>query len=171
MASRSEACQPAWASAFFEASRARSVAPVPGLAQRRSRIPVRCWIHSSLVSIIVVSSWFVTTRSGTCVPSPTITVLAMAGGLLLRDRTIRRNAPRFQPPRALRRSRLPGLQRHWSASFFRRTRPCPLPGGGAGRRLLQHAGRGVVPERIRDLLGSERPAGRVPLGHPVHRAE
>src|SRR5262249_52389103 len=37
---------------------------------RRSRMPVRCWIHSSLVSMSRVRSALVTTRSGTWWPRP-----------------------------------------------------------------------------------------------------
>jgi hypothetical protein len=33
-------------------------------AQRRSAMPTRLWIHSSLVSIVCASSWFVTRRRG-----------------------------------------------------------------------------------------------------------
>src|SRR5690606_16093224 len=40
---------------------------------RRSRMPVRAWIHSSLVSIVAARSALVTTLSGKAVPHPEIT--------------------------------------------------------------------------------------------------
>src|SRR5512144_2027389 len=69
--------QPAWARAFFVASRSRSEFSVPSRTQRRSRMPVRSWIHASEVSMRVASSSFVTTRSGTCVPRATKAVRGM----------------------------------------------------------------------------------------------
>ena len=48
------------------------IASVPGSARRRSRMPVRDMIHSSVVSTIVARSAFVTTRSGTLHPSAVI---------------------------------------------------------------------------------------------------
>jgi hypothetical protein len=47
------------------AGKARSVSASSGAAIRRSRIPVRSMIHSSLVSTIVESSSFDSTRCGT----------------------------------------------------------------------------------------------------------
>jgi hypothetical protein len=55
----------AWASAARAAGSARSVSASSGAAIRRSRMPVRVWIHSSEVSTSVASSSFVSTRSGT----------------------------------------------------------------------------------------------------------
>ena len=57
--------RPASASASSAAGRQRSESACSGPAIRRSRIPVRSRIHSSEVSIIVESSSFVITRSGT----------------------------------------------------------------------------------------------------------
>ena len=59
--------------AFSSAARpAAAVRPssVSCVSTRRSRMPVRVEIHSSLVSIIVESSSFVTVRSGTARPVP-----------------------------------------------------------------------------------------------------
>src|SRR5512140_3521883 len=77
MASMSLAFQPAASSAFWAAWSARSEAPTPGVTQRRSLMPVRWVIHSSLVSMSRVSSSLVTTRSGTAVPSAAMTVRGM----------------------------------------------------------------------------------------------
>ena len=60
-----DASSPAGSSASRAAGRQRSESACPGSAIRRSRIPVRSRIHSSEVSIIVESSSFVMTRSGT----------------------------------------------------------------------------------------------------------
>ena len=49
-----------------------------GAAQRRSLIPTRRWIHSSLVSTIVSSSEFGTTRSGWKCPTATRRVPVMS---------------------------------------------------------------------------------------------
>src|SRR2546422_7282883 len=47
---------------------------------RRSRIPVRSRIHSSEVSTRRSSSWFVTTRSGTYMPVPTMVAPRIGSG-------------------------------------------------------------------------------------------
>ena len=62
--SMSRAATPAPSSAACAAGRARSVRACSGAAIRRSRMPVRSMIHSSVVSTIVESSSFVSTRSG-----------------------------------------------------------------------------------------------------------
>ena len=66
------ASTPASARAAIAAGRAISVSASSFAAIRRSRIPVRSTIHSSVVSTSFASSSFVSTRSGTCVPSPVI---------------------------------------------------------------------------------------------------
>src|SRR5882724_1661280 len=68
--SRSSAAIPAERSASRAASAPRSAPLAPASMKRRSRIPVRCSIHSSLVSISLVRSWLVTTRSGSWCPRP-----------------------------------------------------------------------------------------------------
>src|SRR4051812_38656651 len=59
-------------SARRAASTARSDEACSGAAMRRSRIPVRSRIHSSLVSTMRSKSALVSTRSGTYMPVPTI---------------------------------------------------------------------------------------------------
>ena len=63
---------PADSSACRHAGRAMSVIASSCAAMRRSRMPVRSMIHSSVVSTSVESSALVTTRSGTCEPRPVI---------------------------------------------------------------------------------------------------
>src|SRR6266571_3140556 len=65
MQSRSEGWSEARASAFSVAARARLAPVSPSETQCRVRMPERCVIHSSDVSIIRDSSSLVTTRSGT----------------------------------------------------------------------------------------------------------
>jgi hypothetical protein len=72
--SMSLASTPASASAASAAGRAMSVSASSGAAMRRSRMPVRSMIHSSVVSTIRDSSSFVRIRSGTCVPSPVMPI-------------------------------------------------------------------------------------------------
>ena len=62
--SRSIAWTPASRSAASAAGRQRSEVACSGAAIRRSLIPVRVWIHSSLVSTIRARSSFESTRSG-----------------------------------------------------------------------------------------------------------
>ncbi len=62
--SRSSGATPACSSAFRAAGRARSLAASSGAAIRRSLIPVRVTIHSSVVSTITSRSAFVSTLSG-----------------------------------------------------------------------------------------------------------
>ncbi len=57
---------PARSIAFFAAGTARSLAPMPVCSmKRRSLMPVRWTIHSSLVDISFARSSFVTTLGGT----------------------------------------------------------------------------------------------------------
>ena len=56
---------PASATAARQASAARSEAATSGSACRRRRTPVRSTMNSSVVSIIFMTSKFVTTRGGT----------------------------------------------------------------------------------------------------------
>jgi hypothetical protein len=63
---------PARSRAIRAAGRARSVIACSGAAIRRSLMPVRSVIHSSVVSTSSDSSSFVTTRSGMYVPRPVI---------------------------------------------------------------------------------------------------
>src|SRR5262245_14239652 len=72
MKSISRTSRPASAMAASAACSARSVEPMPGSTKRRSRMPVRSTIHSSLVSMSLARSWLVTTRSGTWNPTPLI---------------------------------------------------------------------------------------------------
>src|SRR5512134_2785371 len=72
MKSMSERGIPARATAARAASTPRSDAPVPGSTNRRSRMPVRWTIHSSVVSIRCMSSALVTTRRGSALPVPRI---------------------------------------------------------------------------------------------------
>ena len=62
--SSSAAWTPASRRAASAAGRQRSEVACSGAAIRRSLIPVRVWIHSSLVSTISASSSFASTRSG-----------------------------------------------------------------------------------------------------------
>ena len=65
IASISFGSTPARSQAICTAGTARSLAPMPSCSmKRRSRIPVRCWIHSSLVLNIFARSSLVTTRDG-----------------------------------------------------------------------------------------------------------
>ena len=64
MRSRSHAFMPAWSSARCAALIARCEVNSPSAAMWRWRMPVRCWIHSSEVSIFLASSALVTILSG-----------------------------------------------------------------------------------------------------------
>ncbi len=64
MRSISSAVMPASSSAFCAALDARSLVCSSGAAMRRSLMPVRETIHSSVVSTIFSSSAFVRMRSG-----------------------------------------------------------------------------------------------------------
>src|SRR5690348_7130700 len=66
--SSSNALTPASANACWAARNARSPVVSPSAATRRSRMPVRVRIHSSLVSTIFSRSALVTTRSGSALP-------------------------------------------------------------------------------------------------------
>src|SRR5262249_12586457 len=70
--SRSVASIPASARARCAATTARSEVAVSASATRRSRMPVREVIHSSLVSTLCAISALVTIRSGTHIPRPKI---------------------------------------------------------------------------------------------------
>ncbi len=65
IASTDDGSSPASSRAITLARRAISAPVIPSGTHRRSRMPVRSTIHSSLVSISRVRSSFVTTRSGT----------------------------------------------------------------------------------------------------------
>ncbi len=58
------ASMPAWASASRQAATLIICTDSSGPAKRRVRMPERCWIHSSLLSIALTSSALGTTRSG-----------------------------------------------------------------------------------------------------------
>src|SRR5512143_914030 len=68
----SRGARPARAIAARAAAAPSSDDPVPGSTKRRSRIPVRWTIQSSVVSIILARSAFVTTRGGSARPVPRI---------------------------------------------------------------------------------------------------
>src|SRR5215217_4468566 len=70
MASISPGFTPAMSIALRLACSPSSVPVSPSVIQRRSCIPVRVRIHSSVVSMSSDSSWLVTTRSGTAKPVP-----------------------------------------------------------------------------------------------------
>ena len=70
--SMSAGSTPACASAARAAGSAMSDSASSSRAMRRSRIPVRTTIHSSVVSTSLDSSSFVITRSGTLAPMPVI---------------------------------------------------------------------------------------------------
>src|SRR5947199_381693 len=120
MQSRSEGLSEALASAFRVAARARLAPVSPSETQCRVRIPERCLIHSSEVSIIRESSWLVTTRSGTWNPVAMNSVRGIAvpcgrrpmgqdfapgppkqgsHGSRSHPRAVRRRAGRAAPPR------------------------------------------------------------------------
>jgi hypothetical protein len=65
MKSMSFGVRPARSMAMSDASFARSDVATPGSTTCRSRIPVRCRIHSSLVSTIFSRSALVSSRGGT----------------------------------------------------------------------------------------------------------
>src|SRR5262245_24126131 len=67
-------------SARSAAATARSDEACSGAAIRRSRIPVRSRIHSSLVSTMRSKSALVSTRSGTYIPVPAMVAPRMASG-------------------------------------------------------------------------------------------
>ena len=71
-----DASTPASASAATAAGSAMSVSACSLVANRRSRIPVRSTIHSSVVSTNCSRSLFVKTRSGTQTPRPVIPMRA-----------------------------------------------------------------------------------------------
>ena len=54
-----------------------------GPANRRSRMPERCWIHSSLESMASISSAFGTTRVGRYEPTPRIAACGLPGALAM----------------------------------------------------------------------------------------
>ena len=64
------ASTPAFAIAAIAAGAAMSVSASSFVAKRRSRMPVRSTIHSSVVSTYCSRSLFVKTCSGTCTPRP-----------------------------------------------------------------------------------------------------
>src|SRR5881398_1468440 len=120
MQSRSEGLSEALASAFRVAARARLAPVSPSETQCRVRIPERCLIHSSEVSIIRDSSSLVTTRSGTWNPVAINSVCGIAvpcgrrpmgqdfapgppkqgsHGSRSHPRAVRRRAGRAAPPR------------------------------------------------------------------------
>src|SRR5216117_690027 len=120
MQSRSEGLSEALASAFRVAARARLAPVSPSETQCRVRIPERCLIHSSEVSIIRESSSLVTTRSGTWNPVAMNSVRGIAvpcgrrpmgqdfapgppkqgsHGSRSHPRAVRRRAGRAAPPR------------------------------------------------------------------------
>jgi len=66
----SSAAMPAFSSAFCEAPKHRSTQVSPFSATRRSRMPVRVTIHSSLVSTMRSRSALVSRVSGTQWPIP-----------------------------------------------------------------------------------------------------
>src|SRR5437867_25600 len=120
MQSRSEGWSEARASAFRVAARARLAPVSPSETQCRVRIPERCLIHSSEVSIIRDSSSLVTTRSGTWNPVAMNSVCGIAvpcgrrpmgqdfapgppkqgsHGSRSHPRAVRRRAGRAAPPR------------------------------------------------------------------------
>src|SRR6059058_5895376 len=120
MQSRSEGLSEARASAFRVAARARLAPVSPSETQCRVRIPERCLIHSSEVSIIRDSSSLVTTRSGTWNPVAMNSVCGIAvpcgrrpmgqdfapgppkqgsHGSRSHPRAVRRRAGRAAPPR------------------------------------------------------------------------
>ena len=63
--SMSSGVRPAFAIASRAAIVARSLVATPGSTMCRSRMPVRCMIHSSVVSTIFSRSALVSTRGGT----------------------------------------------------------------------------------------------------------
>src|SRR3954468_11831343 len=77
--STSAAVRPASASAALQATTARSVSVRLPLRWRRSRMPVRRTIHSSVVSRYASKSAFVTIVSGSAEPMPK-TPAFMSGG-------------------------------------------------------------------------------------------
>ena len=64
MKSMSAGVSPARSIAFRAASVARSDVATPGSTMWRCLMPVRCWIHSSLVSTIFSRSALVSSRGG-----------------------------------------------------------------------------------------------------------
>ena len=95
--SMSDPSSPAAARAFRAASAPKVEEVSPGPLTRRSWMPVRWTIHSSLVSTLFANSSFVTIREGTALPEPTTTArLRPTAGKSERRRTPMR-------PSALRR--------------------------------------------------------------------
>ena len=80
--SRSAPVTPARAMARSDASMARPVVVPP---TRRSRIPVRSMIHSSLVSSVSSRSTLVTTLSGIATPQPVMRALPVVTPTILQD--------------------------------------------------------------------------------------
>src|SRR5262245_3044821 len=76
---RSVGASPAISSARCDANSARSDAFSSGPTMRRSEIPVRSRIHSSEVSTIRSRSKLLSTRSGTCMPVPTMVTPRTSG--------------------------------------------------------------------------------------------
>src|SRR5688572_33242371 len=90
--SSSDGSSPATASASRAAMTLSDVVVSSSAAIRRSRMPVRLTIHSSLVSTMVASSSFVITRDGAYIPHPVIRAFVPVGiviGLLLGVRSSR----------------------------------------------------------------------------------
>ena len=82
--SSSSAFTPERSSAFSRASRPSEKTVSESLALWRARMPVRCAIHSSLVSTIFSSSLLVSTHAGTARPVPAIRTPRPKGALMPR---------------------------------------------------------------------------------------
>ena len=85
--STSIASTPAAARAFTAAPSPRVAESSPGPQTRRSPIPVRLWIHVSVVSTIRSRSWFVSTLAGAHDPVPMTRLVS------IRQSASRRPAP------------------------------------------------------------------------------
>ena len=79
----SSGCNPAVAIALSPATDA--ISELLTCENLLSLIPVRCWIHSSDVSMNVAMSSFVTTLSGTHLPQPVIVDFKISPNYLLKD--------------------------------------------------------------------------------------
>ena len=103
---RSRPAPPAATSAISSACRvaasARSTPVSPSRTQRRSWIPVRVRIHSSLVSMIRERSSLVTTRSGTAKPVPRKRVRGIPPMYPAYGIRVRAGPSSARPPRATR---------------------------------------------------------------------
>src|SRR5436309_2027091 len=165
MQSRSEGWSEARASAFRVAARARLAPVSPSETQCRVRIPERCLIHSSEVSIIRDSSSLVTTRSGTWNP---VAINSVCGIAVPCGR--RPMGQDFAPGPPKQGSR--GSRRHPRAVRRRAGRAAPprRSQAGAGRRQPRGrwGGRGLrTPPHVR---GGHRTERAVRLERP-HRPE